>query len=280
MFSIFNEESYEKSIIAIFQDLGYNYYYGPEVDRDYDKPFFFNDLDNIYTINRGSDREAIKTAIQIIQEIETGSLEEKNDKFMDYLQNGVSVNYWKDGEELSDLIKLVDFENRDNNIFTVINQWTFVEYEEKRSDIVVFINGLPLVVCELKSPSREEADRAARPQRQTRRDEEFEERPVRNKRPASEYDDDNRSARRATEDRGARRQTEERPVRRSTEDRPVRQTRRSEEDDDRQVRRSSYRNSEEGGASREGARRKPRNIVSDVYDLDSEFEFLDLNDKD
>ena len=129
-------------------------------------------------------------------------------------------------------------------------------------------------------PSREEADRAARPQRQTRRDEEFEERPVRNKRPASEYDDDNRSARRATEDRGARRQTEERPVRRSTEDRPVRQTRRSEEDDDRQVRRSSYRNSEEGGASREGARRKPRNIVSDVYDLDSEFEFLDLNDKD
>ena len=116
-FSIFNEESYEKSIIAIFQDLGYNYYYGPEVDRDHNKPFFFNDLDNIYTINRGSDREAVKTAIQIIQEIETGSLEEKNDKFMDYLQNGVSVNYWKDGEELSDLIKLVDFENRDNNIF-------------------------------------------------------------------------------------------------------------------------------------------------------------------
>lgn len=128
------------------------------MDRDYDKPFFFNDLDNIYTINRGSDREAVKAAIQIIQEIETGSLEEKNDKFMDYLQNGVSVNYWKDGEELSDLIKLIDFENRDNNIFTVINQWTFVEYEEKRPDIVVFINGLPLVVCELKSPSREEAD--------------------------------------------------------------------------------------------------------------------------
>ena len=95
---------------------------------------------------------------QMIQDIDSGSLEERNDKFMDYLQNGISVNYWKDGEELSTLVKLVDFENIDNNLFTVINQWTVDEKEIKRPDIVVFINGLPLVVIELKSPSREDAD--------------------------------------------------------------------------------------------------------------------------
>lgn len=77
---------------------------------------------------------------------------------MDYLQNGVSVNYQKDGEEKSTHVKLIDFENKENNLFTVINQWTIVDKENKRPDIVVFVNGFPLVVCELKSPSREDAD--------------------------------------------------------------------------------------------------------------------------
>ena len=117
-----------------------------------------HDLDNIYLINRDSDREAIKNALYAIQNIDTGSLEEKNDKFMDFLQNGISVNYWKDGKEYSDHIRLIDFDNIDNNVFSVINQWTVVEKEEKRPDVVVFVNGIPLVVCELKSPSREETD--------------------------------------------------------------------------------------------------------------------------
>ena len=155
---MFNEEIYEKSILELFQNLGYTHYLGYDVERDYKNPLFMDDLDNIYLINRGTDRNAISNAIQMIQDIDSGSLEERNDKFMDYLQNGISVNYWKDGEELSTLVKLVDFENIDNNLFTVINQWTVDEKEIKRPDIVVFINGLPLVVIELKSPSREDAD--------------------------------------------------------------------------------------------------------------------------
>lgn len=153
-----NEEMYENSLLELFQNLGYTHFVGYDIERDYKNPLFVDDLENIYLINRGIDAEAVDVAIQKILDLDSGSLEERNDIFMNYLQNGVPVNYWKDSEEHSTLVKLVDYENIDNNFFTVINQWTIVEKVEKRPDIVVFINGLPLVVIELKSPSRENTD--------------------------------------------------------------------------------------------------------------------------
>ena len=156
--SVYNENSYEQSIIELFQNLGYDYYFGPDVERDYKNPLFKLDLDNLYSINRSLDREAVEKAIEVIQDFGIGSLEDINNKFMNYLQNGVSVNYWKDGKELSTLVKLIDFDELDSNAFTVINQWTVVDKETKIPDVVVFVNGIPLVVCELKSPSREDAD--------------------------------------------------------------------------------------------------------------------------
>ena len=77
---------------------------------------------------------------------------------MNYLQNGIEVSYFHDGEHLAGIVKIVDFENIENNSFTVINQWTIIEYSNKRPDVIVFVNGLPVVVFELKSPSREETD--------------------------------------------------------------------------------------------------------------------------
>ncbi len=53
---------------------------------------------------------------------------------------------------------LVDYKNPDNNSFVVANQWTFVENSNKRPDILLFLNGMPVVLIELKSPSREETD--------------------------------------------------------------------------------------------------------------------------
>ena len=158
LIKIYNEDSYEKSIMELFQSLGYTGYYGPDIERDYKDPLFRQDLENLYRINRSLDSEAVSKAIETIQDLGIGSLEDLNNKFMDYLQNGVSINYWKDGEELSTHVKLVDFENLDSNLFTVINQWTVIDKETKRPDVVVFVNGIPLVVCELKSPSREDAD--------------------------------------------------------------------------------------------------------------------------
>ena len=95
----------------------------------------------------------INEAIYKLKNFESGSLLQKNMTFTDYLQNGISVKYFVNGEERSTLVYLVDFKNPANNDFTVANQWTFIENSEKRPDVILFINGLPLVVVELKSPS-------------------------------------------------------------------------------------------------------------------------------
>ena len=155
---IYTENSYEKAIIQLFQNLGYNYYYGPFIDRDHKNPLFIADLENLYRINKSESRLAIDNAIKDIQNFEIGSLIEKNEKFTDYLQNGIPVTYWEYGEEKFTLIKLVDWNDLDNNVFTVINQWTVEGKEIKRPDVVIFVNGFPLVVIELKSPVRENTD--------------------------------------------------------------------------------------------------------------------------
>ena len=80
---------------------------------------------------------------------------------MEALPNGVSVNYFHRGEQRSALVRLADYKNADRNTFTVANQWTVIENSEKRPDVVIFLNGLPVVVIELKSPSREETDASA-----------------------------------------------------------------------------------------------------------------------
>ena len=155
--SVYNEDSYEKSLIELFQNMGYQHLYGPDIERDYKNPLYMDDLNILYDINNQLDKEAVDKAIEVIQDFGIGSLEDKNNKFMDYIQNGINVNYWKDGEEKSTHVKLIDYDNELNK-FTVINQWTVEEIEIKRPDIIVFVNGFPLVVCELKSPAREDAD--------------------------------------------------------------------------------------------------------------------------
>jgi len=155
---VYNEDAYEKSLIELFQNLGYQHYYGPDIDRNHKNPLYLEDLNRLYDINNHLDKEAIDKAIETIQDFGIGSLEDKNNKFMDYLQNGINVTYWKDGQEKSTHVKLIDYDNLDNNLFSVINQWTVEEKEIKRPDIVIFVNGFPLVVCELKSPSREDTD--------------------------------------------------------------------------------------------------------------------------
>lgn len=68
------------------------------------------------------------------------------------------MRYFDGKEERNDIVRLLDFDNPESNTFHVVNQWTFVEYSEKRPDVICFVNGMPLVVFELKSPSREETD--------------------------------------------------------------------------------------------------------------------------
>ena len=155
----FTEASYENSIIELFQGMGYSHIYGPDVDRDYTNPLYEEVLvDSLYRINPKLPDDAIKDALYKLKNFEIGELVQKNDVFMDYLQNGIEVRYLKGGEEHSDIAYLVDYENVENNSFIIANQWTFIENSEKRPDIILFLNGMPVVIMELKSPSREETD--------------------------------------------------------------------------------------------------------------------------
>lgn len=159
----FTESNLENAIIELFRNqLDYDYVYGPNVDRDYSNPLFMQLLfPSLRQINPDLGEDVIEEVANKIQNIDGGSLVQKNEIFTDYLQNGVEVKHLENGEEKTDLVKLIDYDHVDKNNFTVVNQWTVVENAEKRPDIVVFINGLPLVVVELKSPSREEVDASA-----------------------------------------------------------------------------------------------------------------------
>lgn len=160
MSGLYKEADYENSIIELFRnDLGYEYVYGPDIERDFYSPLYDDVLiDSLYRLNRDLPEDAIQDALYKLKNIENGELVQKNSVFMDYLQNGIPVRYLIDGEESSSIVYLVDYNNPDNNSFIIANQWTFIENSEKRPDIILFLNGLPIVLVELKSPSREETD--------------------------------------------------------------------------------------------------------------------------
>lgn len=158
-----DEDFFEDVIIEhLCAEFGYEHLYGPDVPRSgnkYDDVFIPDVLPRaLRRINPSLPFPAIQEAVQKIKDIDTGSFEQRNEKFNDYLQNGVEVHFYDGKEERDDIVYLLDFEKPDNNDFYVVNQWTFVEYSEKRPDIIVFVNGMPLVLFELKSPSREETD--------------------------------------------------------------------------------------------------------------------------
>ena len=157
---LYTEADYENSVIELFKnDLGYEYAYGPDIERDFYSPLYEEVLlDSLYRLNRGLPDDAISDALFKLKNFENGELVQKNAVFMDYLQNGIPVRYFVDGEERSSIVYLVDYKNPDNNSFIVANQWTFIENSNKRPDVILFLNGLPVVLVELKSPSREETD--------------------------------------------------------------------------------------------------------------------------
>ena len=155
---LFTEDTYEQAIIELFENMGYEHIYAPDFDRDYTSPLMDSVLrDSLVRINRGLPVDAIEEAINKVKTFDTGSLLQKNTTFMDYLQNGITVKFFVNGEEQATIVKLVDYEKIDNNTFYVVNQYTFVENgNNRRPDIILFINGMPLVLMELKSPSKDE----------------------------------------------------------------------------------------------------------------------------
>lgn len=147
-----NENTLEQAIILELQDKGYEYVYGPEIERDYHEVILEECFrDSILKINSGITQDIITEAYKAIKNLGLLKLEDLNASFHKFLIEGVAVPYQKDGENRTFTVRLIDFDNPETNDFKVINQYTIIEYKTKRPDILVFINGIPMVLFELKN---------------------------------------------------------------------------------------------------------------------------------
>lgn len=161
------ESQIEDFAIELLQRLGYSYIYGPTIAPDGDAPertsysevILNARLENaIKRINPKLPAAVLETALKDVERISSPDLLANNEAFHRLLTEGVKVSYHDNGNERGELVWLVDFENPENNEFLVVNQFTIIENNiNKRPDLILFVNGLPLVVIELKNAADENA---------------------------------------------------------------------------------------------------------------------------
>lgn len=153
----FTEDSYEQALIALFRDeLDYDYIYGPDIERDYRQPCYVDALEPaLRRLNPNLPDAVIEEATKRVLYATDSTLIQSNEAFMRALQDGLEVPYMHDGEERTAIVNLIDYAHKDKNTYHIANQWRVEGLDAIRCDMVVFINGMPLVVIELKSPSEE-----------------------------------------------------------------------------------------------------------------------------
>lgn len=158
----FTEDSYEQTVLDLFRELDYEVLHGPDVDaktvRDLTDATLPGKLrETMLCINGTEKAAAVDEAIRKIRELFSQPLIPANVQITDWLQNGLDVTFKsEEGILRSDHVRILDINNPTNNSFQVVNQWTVVNGQsKKRADIIVFVNGLPIAVIELKSPSRD-----------------------------------------------------------------------------------------------------------------------------
>lgn len=160
------EAELEQAALEWFEELGYETLYAPEIspDGDYPERQDYSDVilenrlkDALRLINRHLPEDAIEEAYRKITIPQSPSLIMNNKAFHRMITDGVDVSYRKkDGSIKMDKAWIIDFSNRTNNDWLAVNQFTVTEGRtEKRPDVVVLVNGIPLAVLELKSSSDE-----------------------------------------------------------------------------------------------------------------------------
>ncbi|MEF2967392.1 type I restriction endonuclease subunit R [Paenibacillus sp. M1] len=165
----YTESDLEQAALEWFEELNYEKAYGPDIspEGEYPERQFYHDVilkdrlrEALIRINKHVPREAIEEAIRVIEVPRSPSLLINNKAFQKMITDGIDVQYQAaNGEYPTEKVWLFDTDpdRIDNNDFLVVNQFTVVENQgEKRPDIVVFVNGLPIAVFELKSASNEE----------------------------------------------------------------------------------------------------------------------------
>lgn len=160
----FNEDTLEQASLEILQSLGYDYIHGKELSPSAEFPEreSYRDVilkervrNALFSINKGFPHDALEQAFRQIIAFNSPSLEENNRYFHNLMVNGIDVSFKEDGNIRTKKAYIIDFENPNNNEFLAVNQFTVVGNENKRPDIVIFVNGIPLVVIELKNASDE-----------------------------------------------------------------------------------------------------------------------------
>ena len=161
------ESEIEKFAIELLEKSGYQYIYAPSIAPDSETPEreSFEDvllLERLQTavgrINPSIPSDIREDAIKQIRRLSSPELIANNEAFHRMLTEGIRVSYRKKGYSRGDLVWLIDFKNPENNDFLVANQFTVIENNiNKRPDVVLFVNGLPLVIIELKNPVDENA---------------------------------------------------------------------------------------------------------------------------
>jgi len=161
------ESEIEEFAIELLEKQGFDYVYAPDIAPDSDTPErkSFEDVllverlkEAVGRINYRIPANAQEDAIKQIQRLNSPELIANNEAFHKMLTEGIPVSYRKNGSQRGDRVWLVDSEKPSNNDFLIVNQLTVVENNvNKRPDIVLYVNGLPLAVIELKNPTVEKA---------------------------------------------------------------------------------------------------------------------------
>ncbi|NCB03284.1 MAG: type I restriction endonuclease subunit R, partial [Spirochaetia bacterium] len=162
-----SENEIEDFTIQLLENLGYEYLYGPDIAPDSSTPqrTSFSEVilhdkvkSAIQRLNNSLPSSVHESAFKELLRINAPDLIANNETFHRMLTEGIKVTYQKDGHERGDLIWLIDFDHPENNEFLVVNQFTVSENNvNKRPDVILFVNGLPLVVMELKNAVDENA---------------------------------------------------------------------------------------------------------------------------
>ncbi len=162
-----NEDMVEQEALEILEELGYEILHGPDISPDGPTPMrdLYSDVviveilrDAINRLNPDIPPIAREEAVKKILRTDSPDLTTNNLHFHQLLTDGITITYRSNGRIVHDKVWLLDFQNPENNNFTAINQFTIIENDNnRRPDIILFVNGLPLVVIELKNPADEKA---------------------------------------------------------------------------------------------------------------------------
>ncbi|MBN2776525.1 MAG: type I restriction endonuclease subunit R [Bacteroidales bacterium] len=164
--ALITEDHIEQLFIEELQELGYSYIHGSVIspdgenpERDYNEVVLKEKLKNaIHRLNKNIPSDAKEDALKKVLRTNSPDLNQNNHTFHKMLTEGVDVEYRSNNRIVGDKVWLIDFVNPEKNDFLVVNQFTVIENNNnKRPDLILFVNGLPLVVIEIKNASDEKA---------------------------------------------------------------------------------------------------------------------------